>query len=192
MKKYFFIFTLCFYSLSFAAEEAMLASSTSNESTPLAEAAVTNTINDESQIPLKVKDEKKESVQATSAEQIFLGTAIVIILLSGTYFFVKKYSVRNQKTVQHQIKILTQHHMGPKKSLAIIRVAGESILIGVTDHNISMIKSLSLLDEDLPQDVPQKFDQTLFQVSKATEDEFTIRGIQDHVKSKLKDMKGIS
>ena len=45
--------------------------------------------------------------------------------------------------------------------MAIIRVAGESILIGVTDSHISMIKSLSLIDDEVPSEVPQKFAEVM-------------------------------
>ncbi len=149
-------------------------------------------VKDEAQIPLKIPSDKKEESSGPSLGKFILGISIFSLLLIGVFVFIKKYTIRNKKSDLHQIKILTQHHMGPRKSLAIIRVAGESILIGVTDHNISMIKSLSLLDEDIPQDTPQKFDQVMFQMDKKTEEEFTISGIQDHVRHKLKKMKGIS
>ncbi len=149
-------------------------------------------IKDESQIPLKVATEKKDEVSGSSLQKFLLGSVVLSCLLIGIYFLLRKYSIRSQKTDSHQIKMLTQHHLGPRKSLAIIRVAGESILIGVTDHNISMIKSLSLLDEDIPQDTPKKFDQTLFQVEKKSDEEFTIKGIHEHVRTKLKEMKGFS
>lgn len=208
MKKYILTLVLFFSYLAHSAnEESVPAVEVSNSSSIEAQttppSAVQGSVQtkqdevqannkDETQIPLKISTEKKEITESTSLSQVMLAASIVITLLMGGFFFIKKYSVRNRMNTQHQIKVLSVHHLGPKKSLSIIRVAGESILIGVTDHNISMIKSLSLLDEDLPQDMPQKFDQAMFQVEKKNDDEFTIRGIQDHVKSKLKDMKGIS
>ena len=93
-----------------------------------------------------------------------------------------------------KFKVLTQHYLGPKKSLAIIRVAGESILIGVTDQNISLIKSLSLLDDDIPEETP-----AAFQVAEKSEDveeapteeneEFHMAGINKIVQGRLKGMR---
>ena len=63
--------------------------------------------------------------------------------------FTKWWKKRTEKSMDtNKIRIMTQHFLGPRKSLAIVRVAGESILIGITDQNINMLKSLSLLDED--------------------------------------------
>jgi flagellar protein FliO/FliZ len=99
---------------------------------------------------------------------------------------------------------LTQHYLGPKKSLAIIRVAGESILIGVTDTNINMIKSLALLDDEVPEEIHSNNFADLFggvpsTSAKATadsesadadpEEEFSIRGVKDVVSKKLKGMR---
>lgn len=88
--------------------------------------------------------------------------AILGAMIFGAWLLIRRTKGKNSFLKQApQIKVLGQHHLGPRKSLAIIRVAGESILIGVTDHNISMIKSLSLLDEEVPHDVPTSFDHIL-------------------------------
>lgn len=90
------------------------------------------------------------------------------------------------------------------------------MLIGVTDSNISMIKSLSLIDDEVPADLPQNFSDTL-QIkddgvtntramaktapagasAKATsvedlEEEFSFSGIKDSVSKKLKSMRSLS
>ncbi len=95
------------------------------------------------------------------------------------------------------LKILSQHYLGPKKSLAIVRVAGESILIGVTDQNISMIKALSLLDDELPNVLPKNFEDALTEKTEmmseaeAAEDDFTFAGLKTTVAQKLKSMRSL-
>ena len=139
--------------------------------------------------------------------KFIMGLAVLGILAAGGIFLVNKYRRTNLKQISApEIKILRQHHLGPKKSLAIIRVAGESILIGVTDHNINMIKSLSLLDEDVPEDTPvafghvmQRFAPTTAENSQNTHratqaeesEEFSISGIKDFVSSRLKNMRNL-
>jgi flagellar protein FliO/FliZ len=158
--------------------------------------ATTTTIESEKQIPVQLEPAKKAESQGFSAKKAIMGFAMILIMAFGGVFLVRKYRFSNQKASVQQIKILTQHYLGPKKSLAIVRVAGESILIGITDHNISMIKSLALLDEEIPEETPVKFDSVFNETSEAnaetTEDEdFAISGIKDFVSSKLKNMRSI-
>ncbi len=111
-----------------------------------------------------------------------------------------------------QIKVLSQHYLGPKKSLAIVHVAGESILIGVTDQNISMIKSLSLIDDEVPANLPNTFGQTLAVTENAAaatpvnavgataekakpyelDEEFSFSNVTDSVSKKIKSMRSFS
>ena len=89
----------------------------------------------------------------------------------------------------------------------IVNVAGESLLLGVTDHNISILKNLSLLDEELPSDVPTTFAGAINETfvesknlvasrnsNEEQEDDFAVQGlaqIKDKVSSRLKNMRQI-
>lgn len=163
---------------------------------------------DESEIPLNLEKGKKASSEDSGVFRILFTLSILGLVGGGAYFFLKKYSIPQAKQNQTQIKVLQQHYLGPKKSLAIVRVAGESILIGVTDHNISMIKSLSLLDDEVPEEAPQTFTKVLGGLGsssneeitepsrKATkeldsDEEFAISGIKDIVSKRLKGMRSI-
>ncbi len=117
----------------------------------------------ESQIPvLAGADTTKKIKKESPLGRTLLSLGVVLGLIVGSYFFLKKWSktsaLKNKNT---QIKVLTQHYLGPKKSLAIVRVAGESILLGITDHNISMIKSLALMDEEIPTETSSQFSNSL-------------------------------
>lgn len=155
----------------------------------------------ETEIPVQLEATKKAASHESPFIRIFLSLGIISILGAGAFFFLRKYRFSNDKKSQAaQIKVLTQHYLGPKKSLAIVRVAGESVLIGITDHNISMIKSLSLLDEDMPEEIPKEF-QTVFakkvksdgssEESSENKDDFSISGIKDFVTLKLKNMRSL-
>lgn len=106
----------------------------------------------------------KSAVVAGPVESPFsrLGVALgfILVLAAGGAVLARKYRLKQGgRSHAPQISLQNQFHLGPKKSLAIVRVAGESILIGITDHSISHIRTLSLLDEDMP-DIPKKdFDQ---------------------------------
>ncbi|MBK9323234.1 MAG: flagellar biosynthetic protein FliO [Bdellovibrionaceae bacterium] len=158
----------------------------------------------ESEIPLNLETTKKSSDSGHPAFKFLLAISILGVVGVGAYVFIRKYSKTNFAINKHnQIRILTQHHLGPKKSLAIIRVAGESILIGVTDQNINMIKSLSLLDDEVPDVTNSDFEKLVdrpkasIEESKMTTDidsedeEFSIRGIKDVVSKRLKGMRSL-
>jgi flagellar protein FliO/FliZ len=143
-----------------------------------------------------------------------LTLSILGVVGTGAFIFLRKYSVPKEKKHQTQIKVLQQHYLGPKKSLAIVRVAGESILVGITDHNISMIKSLSLLDDEVPEEAPKSFGKVMGKMEQAdfseddnadepaarvsfksrakemdADEEFAISGIKDIVSKRLKGMR---
>ena len=129
-----------------------------------AEAAKLN----EDQIPLSIGTTKKAAEATSGTTKALMSMMIVLILIASTYYFVRRYKFSNTIHKSNtRIQVLSQHFLGPKKSLAIIHVAGESILVGITDQNISMIKSLSLIDDEVPVDTPNHFGQTMAQVEGA-------------------------
>ena len=91
-----------------------------------------------------------QSVGSDSLTKILLSVFVLSVLFVTGLWLLKNFLKKKGKIKQDgKIQILTQHYLGPKKSLAIIRVAGETILIGITDQNINMIKSLALMDEEI-------------------------------------------
>jgi len=180
-----------------------------SEATPIAAEKPKVDTRKESEIPLNLDGNKKASAEG-GGFRILLTLSLLGVVGTGAFIFLKKYAVPKDKKHQTQIKVLQQHYLGPKKSLAIVRVAGESILIGVTDHNISMIKSLSLLDDEVPEEAPKSFGNVLgasFDENEEASDEaarkshkrsakdldgdeeFAISGIKDIVSKRLKGMR---
>jgi len=163
-------------------------------------AAVSPTAED--QIPLTIDAGKKVTEATSPGSKAMMSGVIVLILLGTSYYMVRKYKTNNTINKSNmQIKVLSQHYLGPKKSLAIIHVAGESILIGVTDNNINMIKSLSLIDDEVPATVPTNFTESLSKATtaentKATahelDEEFSFSNVTDTVSKKIKSMRSFS
>jgi flagellar protein FliO/FliZ len=197
-----------------ASEEGAAVAGSLTEATTATTAAVPKIDNrKESEIPLNLEGKKKASDESSSLFRIVMSLAVLGVVGTGAFIFLRKYSVPKASKHQTQIKVLQQHYLGPKKSLAIVRVAGESILIGVTDHNISMIKSLSLLDDEVPEEAPQSFGKVLGSKGASFDDEdqeeeneapvrrrakskdldsdeeFAISGIKDIVSKRLKGMR---
>jgi len=174
----------------------------------------------EDQIPLNIEAAKKPVEGGSTTAKALMSMAIVLILTGSGYYFVRRYKFSNTINKSNmQIKVLSQHYLGPKKSLAIIHVAGESMLVGLTEHNISMIKSLSLIDDEVPASLPNTFGQTMAKVdaeggagaaavtagakpatgaaSAATvpvelDEEFSFTNVTDTVSKKLRSMRSFS
>lgn len=153
----------------------------------------------ESEIPLRLETKKGDSAEGSPLTKMLMGLVVIGGLSMAGWLALKKYKLSNRAAnPATQMKILAQHHLGPKKSLAIVRVAGESVLVGITDHHISLIKSLALLDEDVPEESPVNFDQVMVKNNRSLQarqdsdgeaDEFSISGIKDVVSSRLKNMR---
>lgn len=163
----------------------------------------------EKEIPVLTDSKADKKTANTSVQRLLMSLGVIILILAGTAFGLKRWSKtskgRNENT---KIKVLTQHHLGAKKSLVIVQVAGESLLIGVTDQNISMLKTLALLDEEIPEEVPRSFSNSLSNFVEEQEeyeapptkgkkrkdniDDFAMRGlseIRDTVSTRLKNMR---
>ncbi len=80
-----------------------------------------------------------------------LAAAIVAVMALGAFLFVRRSkSLGKIKRDGTEILVVAQHHFGPKRSVAVIKVAGESVLVGMTDENINLLKTLTILDEEDP------------------------------------------
>ena len=165
----------------------------------------------ESEIPVLAKKEEKKSTGGGLA-RILITLGVLAVLFGGASYGIRRWSKRTGVNKENtRIKIITQHHLGPKKSLAIIHVAGEAILIGVTDQNISMLKTLSLIDDELPETLPQTFDTAMDeedsmefqepvapkarkQLAAREPEDFAMKGlgeIRDVVSSRLRNMRDL-
>ena len=157
---------------------------------PSAEAVAVTAKTKESEIPVLMKDKPVQAKTENPFTRIIISLGVIGVVGIGLMVTAKKWGwKKNQESAKTQIKILTQHHLGPKKSLAIIRVAGESILIGVTDHNINLIKPLALLDEEIAEmNGHQNFDATMGEFSEP-EDDFSFGNVQDRVSLRMKELR---
>jgi flagellar protein FliO/FliZ len=150
------------------AQAAVPAIEAGSEQTLLAPAPEAKAKLSENEIPLNLEAAKKTTEGGSSATKALVSMMIVGTLLAVSYFGIRRYKISNTINKSNtKIKVISQHYLGPKKSLAIIHVAGESILVGITDQNISMIKSLSLIDDEVPETLPNTFGQTLNQANAA-------------------------
>lgn len=170
------------------------AATTAEQNTPMKPVVAPS--KSETEIPVVLDAKAANTDSAPISQKVLLVFSIMGVLILTTWMLGRKYLKKGAVLTQsHQIKILSQSSLGPKKSLAVVRVAGESVLIGITDTQISMIKSLSLLDEDFPEQTPVRFENALRKTEMAAgpvdADSFSFSSLKSQVSSKLQSMKVI-
>ncbi len=170
----------------------------------------------ESEIPLNFKESNVEKSDISPWSRVIISLIVISIVGFSMVIFTRRYSKSKSTPGGNiKIKVITQQSIGPKKNLTVVRVAGEDILIGVTDYNISMIKSLSFIDDEVAPDVPQNFINELNRVTdeyvdsrvkgqsttppsiqarvssstKDSEEDFSMGNIKDMISNKLKEMR---
>jgi flagellar protein FliO/FliZ len=176
--------------------------SDSESETPLAtnpqsldqEMAIDDT-KEEREIPLAVKNAKVEATSASGMGRMAAGFMAVLLLMGSMYFVNKKLKEKKSGVAfnHDSIKVVSQKYLGPKRQLTLVRVSGEYLLLGVTDHNISLIKQLSVIDDEIPDLVPQDFKTAVKRIDARTNDlENQAQDIEDSFSvSSLSDVKKI-
>lgn len=129
----------------------------------------------------------------------YMGLGVVGALALAGFALVKKTrQILPRKAAPYKMKVINHLSLGPKKNLTIIEVAGEHILLGVTDHQVSLIKSLSILEDDLAESGLKNFDQVSQTIDEKnsedkfkdlTEEEFSISAVKSIVQKKMKDLR---
>lgn len=185
-----------------SSEREIASTEENNEKTEAATVAEEN-------IPLNLEAKAINAESNSPWTRLFISLAVIGVVGIGLIVGVKRFAKDKVHVGGNvKVKVVSQHSLGPKKSLAVIHVAGESILIGITDHNISMIKSLALIDDEIEEETPTNFHSEIQKanskdtytrqpapkitqaVAKADhDDEFSIGNIKDLVSSKLKEMR---
>jgi flagellar protein FliO/FliZ len=136
-------------------------------------AAVAETEKKESEIPLVTEVKKTEKSENNLVWRMIASLGIVLVVAGCAAYAGKKYRRLKDKGGQRaRIEIMHQLHLGPKKSVGLIRVAGEAILIGITDHNINMLKSVALIDDELENIAGKNFNNFL-------EEDFSIEDVRN-------------
>lgn len=132
----------------------------------------------ESEIPVVMSTPKTTKTESNVIWR-FLASAFLIAVVGGALMYAaRRWSRQKDKGgKQARIEVIHQMHLGPRKSLALIRVSGEVMLVGITDHNINMIKSIALIDDELESAVKGDFNGFL-------DDEFAMEDVRTIMSSR--------
>ncbi len=115
---------------------------------------------------------KPAEAKGTGIWRLVASLAVVAVTAVIALYASKRWTRQKDKGGQKvRIEMMHQLHLGPRKSVGLIRVAGETMLIGITEQNINMIKAVTLIDDELESVVNKNFNGFL-------EDEFSIEDVR--------------
>ena len=126
----------------------------------------------ESEIPVVLENKKPEKSSSNFLWRLTASLALISVvggaLIYGTRRWTRLPNTGGQKA---RIEMLHQYQLGHRRSLALVRVAGEVALIGITDQNINMIKPVTLIDDEIEGLMGKDFNNFL-------EDEFSVEDVR--------------
>jgi flagellar biosynthetic protein FliO len=67
---------------------------------------------------------------------------VVVALMLGFVYLLKRFGINKGLQSSSMVKVLETKMVAPKKYIAIVEVAGKTLSIGVTDHNINLLTEL--------------------------------------------------
>lgn len=133
----------------------------------------------ESDIPVFLQTKKSEKSDSHILWRLVASIGLIMVVAGGMMYAGKRWTRHKDKGGQGtRIEIMHQLHLGPRRSVALIRIAGETMLIGITDHNVNMLKSVSLIDDELENIANKDFNGFL-------EDDFSIEDVRNALGSRV-------
>jgi flagellar biogenesis protein FliO len=132
----------------------------------------------ESEIPVFIEAKKTVKSESNLVWRLVGSLAFIGAIAIGMVFAGKRWTAKkNTGGEKSRIEVLHQVHFGPKKTLCLVRVAGEVILLGMTEQSVSMLKSVVLIDDELENTMNADFNKFL-------NDEFAVEDIRSAISSR--------
>jgi flagellar protein FliO/FliZ len=145
----------------------------------------------EEKIPIQLGSSNIEKTGTDPLKRLVLTIFLLFATIAISILFLRRAKKSKSGTTNDKtIKVLASHYLGPKRSMALVSVAGETMLVGITEQNISLIKSLALLEEEIPTHTSKSFSGSLRQAESDTneEEEFAMSSLRDVVSKRLNSM----
>lgn len=156
-----------------AAEQLIAEGDSAKKVEPPAEPKVEKAEPKESEIPIVMSEKKATEEKGGAIWRMVASLAVIAVTAAGVLFASKRWARRKDiGGAKARIEMMHQYHLGPRKSIGLIRVAGETLLIGITEQNINMLKPVTLIDDELEHIANKDFNNFL-------EDEFSIEDVRN-------------
>ncbi|PKO00754.1 MAG: hypothetical protein CVU42_02695 [Chloroflexi bacterium HGW-Chloroflexi-4] len=82
------------------------------------------------------------------AFSVFLKLGVVVLIIAGLAILIRRMQVKGQTTTQKQIGVIETVHLSPHRTLYLVSVENQKILIGATDQTMTTLYQLSQNQKD--------------------------------------------
>lgn len=71
--------------------------------------------------------------------------AVVIAMMIGAMYVIKKYFYQSPAAAggSAMIHVISSCYLGPKSSILLVEILGQAMLLGVTDHQMSILATIT-------------------------------------------------
>ena len=98
----------------------------------------------------------------------FLPLVLIVGLLYGVLYFIKKYgiTVKGSKSSIVPIKVLNTQMIMPKKYITVVKVEGKLLLLGISENSVSLLKELETDANEITQITPDSKNPSFLEILK--------------------------
>ncbi|MDW7674616.1 MAG: flagellar biosynthetic protein FliO [Bacillota bacterium] len=144
---------------------------------------------------------ERSSSLALSFLKMLIGLVVIIVLIYLTVALLNRLNnVRNERS---PIKVIDYSNIGPSKGICIAKVGSKTMILGVTDHNISLLGDLSpqeaqnIIDSieefSLDEKMPRPFSlSALFKTNFLERKKINDFSFHEHLENNLKKIQSIN
>ncbi|NQU44799.1 flagellar biosynthetic protein FliO [bacterium] len=85
--------------------------------------------------------------------RMLVALGIVLALMFGVYWFIRRYAPRGSVSANRHdtIRVLGTKMLGGRQSLMLVRVRGQTLLLGITSQSISCLTEIAEIDGEWVQ-----------------------------------------
>ena len=82
--------------------------------------------------------------------KMILPLLLIIVLLGGVLWFVKKYSYQSRTTTNFgvDVNVLSSKMILPKKYISVVKVKDRLLVLGISESSINLLKEFEVSPED--------------------------------------------
>ncbi len=118
--------------------------------------------------------------------KMFSALVVVLFCIYGSIFFLKKVMGKklSGNKINKTLEVLETTYLAPKKSISLVRIANRSVLVGVTEQQISVLTELTdeetsdliLSEETAEEKTPVKGFKEMLSMASSKVREFNQKG----------------